>query len=600
MKAAWRVKIALGVAAFLLIAAPATAALPHGAHAHAHPTGADIFVPDPAGLFQAPEGIVESQVLAGNPDYYRSQSASEYTLDFRCPPMVSSDIEDARCPAYVLDTEDIMSQGVLLVDPRTPSLIAFNALHGAPGARLPTAPPPASEISRDNAIHQPHTTFQSQDGGKAWVDNRYYTRLPETYAEVFGEDNAAALDHQGRITLASLYAFRKESGDPLSYTFLIWKAGRINVPVEYDNDWIRLDPREAGAEVRAPSLVFDGNTHRMSLFWLEGPAGAGHIQGAWTNVDEGSVWERYPESSVLGPCSDITNAVESSDRIYIGCFAAEGYVLPDVGGTNGDLLIHRFDPATGNQTFQGVAPLAAPSNAVLASAEAWSKHGLAVAGAGVDGPLPALRVSMGVAGKDWSATANLGERFTDRLSPNRTSATLIEARVTAAAYVSVSGTVHFLYQERYATQSGDASTLAPTGPGPFFKTYGVSHGGGFLGRFDFGHGDPQARVTYGARTAGSNDGVFGDRHDSIVVVGGTVQQRIFMAAGDHGYERIAEVIEDNQPTPLPPFPATAAPFPAPIPAINPAVVGAVAGALALSIVARMAAARNKKAAETPS
>jgi len=144
----------------------------------------------------------------------------------------------------------------------------------------------------------------------------------------------------------------------------------------------------------------------------------------------------------------------------------------------------------------------------------------------------------------------------------------------------------------------DSSTT--TGTSPFFKTYGVAHASGhFLGAFPFGYGDPQARATYAARTQGAGDGVFADRHDDIVVLPGRGADRIFMAVGDHGYVRYAEVVEEQPTVPIAPLGAAPPPIPAAAPTVNPALVGAVAGALSLSVVGRMAASRNKKTAEAP-
>src|SRR5689334_13487865 len=112
-----------------------------------------------------------------------------------------------------------MAQPDLAIDPRDSTLVAFHALHGGPGLRTAVQDPSPTEHSRDDAVHQPHTTFQSRDGGSTWDDNRYYAPegLRTANAEVFGEDNALELDDKGDITLASLYSHRANQGDDPQY-----------------------------------------------------------------------------------------------------------------------------------------------------------------------------------------------------------------------------------------------------------------------------------------------------------------------------------------------------------------------------------------------
>lgn len=555
------------------------------------------FLNDPEHLFTQPEDPVFARALApSTADGYAADAAAEYTIDFVCPPNVQSDIADVRCPAYILDAEDIMGQPVLLVDQKNPRLVAFNALHGGLGVRLPTAAPVPSEGSRDDLVHQPHTTFQTEDAGNMWDDNRYYSPLHLSKAEIFGVDNAAVLDHQGKMLISSLYAYREEASSPLQYTMFNWQSEKISETFTDTTGFVRRDSREVGAVITEIHMAFDANTRQAAVFWLEqGADGLSYVQGDHVPVGEG-VWEPIDPYVRLGPCSDITNVIESSDNLYIGCVAAEGYPLPD-GAAHGDLMIHRFDPTTWNHTVVGVAPVPSGSAAALASAESWTKRGIAVAGAALVDGVPSVKTAVGVDGKDWTATADYGAQLTDR--SNRSGATPLEVRINALAYVRSSGTLHFVYMERFAA-SNDPSVAAPSGTSPYYKVYGVAHGSGqFMGRFGFAYGDPQARAAFAARTQGNGDGAFADRHDSIVVLPGKGADRVFLAVGDHGFVRYAEVREATPVVPIAPLAAAPPAIPAPIAALNPALAGAVAGTLSLSIVARMAASRNKKTAEAP-
>lgn len=605
-------KVVAFAALLVLLAAPAAAfalpgAVPHthqqplapgAAPAHGHlPAPWSAQVGD--ALFLRPESPVPLRSLPGSADGYRVTNAvDDYTLTFRCPSLVESEggLQSTQCPAFLLDVEDIMAQPVLVVDPRDNQKIAFHALHGGPGARVATQSEPFTAASRDDYLHQPHTVFQSDDGGQWFDDNRYYSPIRFSYPEIFGEDNALTLDHRGNLLVSSLYSYRETADSPLRFAFFNWQSETIDVPFQQDANYVRRDPRDATAAVHELHNVYDRATRTMAVFWLEeGGDGRRFIEGDWVQVGEGA-WDAIPNQTRLGPCSDMTNVVESGDRLYVGCVAAEGYPLPD-GATVGQLMIHRYDPRTWNHTFVGVAPVPNAAGSVLASAEAWASRGIAVAGAALENGAPSVITSLGIDGQDWTATAQYGDRLTDRV--NRNTAPL-EVRINALAYVPSTGVLHFVYYERYPAAQETNLTATTSGPSALFKTYGVTHGSGqFLGAFAFGYGDPQTRANFAIRTQGTTDAAFQDQHDSIVVVPRGNQDRVFLAIGDHGYVRFGEVIQETVLGPTPPILPATVPIPAPIPAVNPAIVGAVAGALSLSVVGRMAAARNKKAAETP-
>ena len=108
-------------------------------------------------------------------------------------------------------------------------------------------------------------------------------------------------------------------------------------------------------------------------------------------------------------------------------------------------------------------------------------------------------------------------------------------------------------------------------------------------------------MNFPVSTQGVGEDIFQDLHDDILVwTDPEGRGREFVAFGDYGFVRFAEVGEENAiPFAFPPTVGTP-PIPAPTAGINPAVVGAVAGSLAMAMAARMALAKKKRTAEAPS
>lgn len=572
-----------GVAALPSLHAPDAQALP------AHPPVALPAAPVAAPTADAPAPAAPAAAAPGS-----------YAIEFHCPDPANAALAPAqnkRCPMDVFDAEDVLSQPVLLVDPKNPDYVAFNAMHGGHGVPAPTGPPLPDAAARDNLVHQPHTTWYSANGGAQWSDNPYYASPGlggAPGAAVYGIDNAAILDEHGHAVLSSLYAYRNDTNAPLQYAMVNRMADRVNRPVDYANNYVRLDARHPGEAIPKVFLASDPRSHQVAAFWLAVDANrTGFIDLAHARTTGGSAWGRVAASQRIGPCTDMSNPLGVNGRVFVGCFAAPGLAEKGANITRGSLQMYAFDPATWNRTYIGPAPFSAPSNAVLASAEELKAGAMVLAGGGLDREgRPTIRVAFGGEGAHWTNPADYSRDISDPVA-YATYGSPIEERVNAVAFAARDSTVHLITMERYrATGSGLEAQV------PYTKEYAVVHATGrFLGKFALAYGDPQSAPSYDPRVKGLGDDVFDDQHDSIVVVPTKSGDRLFTGFGDHGLVRFAEVVEDNPP-PGGFFPySPVVPIPTPLPAANPAMVGAVAGALSTSLLAALAAARNKKAAE---
>jgi hypothetical protein len=549
--------------------------------------------------------VVPTSIPQGNGASWASAPETSYDLKFVCPPIAQqADTSKApqSCPTYVLDVEDVMAQPALVVDPGDPSFIAFNALHGGPGVRAPTQDPLPTEHSRSDLVHQPHTTFWSTDAGSTWDDNRYYPRGLDNKAEVFGEDNAMAADPHGDMTIASLYSFYNQSesssalpvlptapptgtGNDPGYAVAIWSAGKAGEKVDYDKAYI-VHTAPMGHTMDSVQAASFPAAKSMAVLWRETDSDGSSLMLLHRGSDNTGQWESIEHAATN--CQAITNAVAVGERLLVGCIQGKA--------GRGDLHLYGF---AANWTVEdlGMAPLRGVTGAVLASAESVRAGGFVMAGSGITDGRPHVWVSFGLAKQDLLPSFSRSRDYGDHLTAlaSHAGASLVESRVTALAFLGTSATAHLVYMERYT----GGSSAGPSAE--FAKTYAaVQADGRFLGTWGLGFGDPQANANVPVLVSGSGTGAFDDAHDSLVVThpkhGG---ERLFLAFGDHGYVRFAEVTEVQPPVALfPPIGAPAA-IPTLTAATNPVVVGSVAGALSLAAVSRMALARSKKTAEAP-
>lgn len=553
----------------------------------------------------------------------------DYSIGFECPSVQEGSYR-LLCPLYVLDEEDLMSQPVLMVDPADPDLIGFNALHGGHGVHsLPSDEPP-TERSRSDAVHQPHTTFRTSDGGLKWSDMPYYapdhlngaggTRdengvpiLPENPTEeepreVYGEDNAAALDREGRLTIASLYAHRDGNpagGDvaPFQYTVQTWKANRLNRDVDYFSNSRAINSGNDGLNtIESLHAVYVPETDLVAVMWLESVPKAGvvpeleegpasQIRVFYTYPHEGAMWYEA-QGDFIGPCRGISNPIVEGHEIYVGCFPDEGYAH----ASSYNLQMHAID--TYSWTTRHVAGTQVPPDFYALLVEDRTPGQMILVASGLSGNgNPEVVITRGEEGARWSSL----QRVQDDLRPEEAATgEILDVRVTAAAVSPQSDHLHMVYMERYqisdtalgGTEAAYYKTLAAFDPGDRFRTkQTLDMGGqGWASLDPFLTGGPSEGA-----------GVFNDLRDTLVIWTDpeTGVQREFIGYGDHGYFRFAEVVESNFlfafPIPSSPVP----PIPAPAAGLNPATQAALAGSLSLAMLSRMLLAKKKVSTEAP-
>lgn len=538
------------------------------------------------------------------------EPGTKYGIEFVCPANLQQNL---GCPQYVLDPEDIMSQPRLLIDPTDPELVAFNAMHGGKGLHVPGVSEPPSNRSRDDLLHQPHTTFTSITSGALFDDYRYYSRIKSEYDHVYGEDNSAALDGQGRIYLGSLYTFW-DDGDACSphYLITVWKLDRINRAPDYTQGWNKVETSGDCNLMDSVHMVHVPDLQKVAVLWRETyvsstpnvPVPVGQGRSSWIGVahtdadGRGTSWEKMADDAAIGPCRQISNAIASGGRIYVACLPGEGSDSGEAGVYN----IHAIDLASGTTRHIAATPVSGQGNAVLAPRGGEGK--MILASGGLDGAgQPFVTALFGKDGQNWSKMGDGDERgrklsnLSERQEVNPDTS-LVDARVNGLGFAPYSSNVHLIYWEKFA----EAGVSTPTGLPAYAKRLGVVGPDGHLvGRVDLDVGNAASRLLWDSRYQGVGDGVFDDLHDDVVTTHDRDgKPRTFIAYGDYGWIRTAEVVEEN-PIPCciipggspPPIPAAAA-------ATNPAEVAAVVGALAGALTLRMLAARKKHKMEAPS
>lgn len=521
---------------------------------------------------------------------------AEYAIGFRCPEVVDGPTPGAPvCPSYVLDREDIFGQPVLLVDARNPNVIGFSAMHGGRGLHAAPGDEPPSHRSRDDGVHQPHTTFLSRDGGARWEDMPYHAPDSMRQADpvtgqprnrVYGEDNAAALDGEGRLHLAALYASRPAGGPTTGFAWSVglWKSKTLDQPVDYHVNLKVVPTGENGAR-RADSLHMTHvpGTDLTVLQWRESGEDNASLVYHWTRSRDGAMWTRQEADAALGDCRSVSNPLAHEGVLYVAC-------LPNEEG-NQTVRVLAIDVATWSTSVAGEVGGVEGERLILA---ARGDHGymvLVASGLREDGS-PTVSLSYGEKGGRWSSSEELAHELT--LAPG---APLLDARVTAAAFSPISGSVHLIYLERHDLASANQDRASAP---EYTKVLGsVQAEGPFLGRVDLGLGALN-RVDFSPTLTGVGSGAFDDLHDGIVVwrdTSGMGRHREFVAYGDHGYVRFAEVVEENFPIPIVPLGGGAPPVPLATPGSLPVLVGLPAGLLAGAMVVRTLAARRKVAVE---
>lgn len=540
-------------------------------------------------LLAAPAAVGAAPPLPLDPEHQRapgaqsedlpSAQAAQYTVGFECPDVVPvPGLPAEACPTYVLDREDVMGSPILVADPRNPSMLAFAALHGGRGVHPPGFEPPTGR-SRDDAVHQPHTTFATKNGGTSWADMPYHApdSLRGPTREVYGEDVAIALDASGRLHIAALYAHRAAAGpfsDPTGFenVVAVWKAHDIARPVDYYVNVQLLSPEDPAATVDSIHLIGAPDAGLVALLWREGGTSLGLH---YSRETEGASWTRV---ALDLPCAAMSNPVAQGTRILVACRAAE----------DGPWSVHAIDTATWTSAPLGDAPITTPRALLV---ERFGDFVILV-GSGLDAEgAPSVELSYGEGGARWSAVEQIAGDLTrgDPVAP------LLDARVTAAVYNPLTGNVHLVYMEHYDLAAGS------DGQPELYKVFAAIRAEGtFQAAVDLGIGSVN-RVAFSPSLTGVGAGAYDDIHDGLVIWTdpNTGAVREFLAFGDYGFVRFAEVVEENFLSPIAPLTAQVPPVPVASAGTVPVLVGAPAAILAGAMVARTVWARRQAAAEAP-
>jgi hypothetical protein len=520
-------------------------------------------------------------------------------IDLSCPSAVGGlPTQPVDCPMYVLDQEDLFGQPDLAVDPRDPGVMAFSAMHGGAGLHpLPGDQPPSGR-SRDASVHQPHTTFYTLNGAASWSDQPYYPPeaiepasplpglpvQPGRARQAFGEDNAIALDGQGHAALAALYAYR-DAASPAgagssAYQFAValWREGRIAQGFAYDAN-VRVVELPAGLKADSLHLAYVPAADALVALWRqEDASNRSSVGGAWAQGKDAGVWTPLDANRTPQGCAAISRPFAEGARLLFACAPGHG-AAPRVVALE-----------TGNWTGAdlGALPLPDLPQVGLVPLEGTGQHAAWSAGV-VDGRPRVVLTFGGSNETPWRRTLDIGA---DVARSDPAVGAPAEARITAAQYVPATGNLHLVYAER-AAQAGSAAR-----PGIAKAFVSVQAFGGLQARLDLGVGKVQ-RVDVSPTTTGVGEGVHDDLHDSLVLWtppdGGAPRE--FLAYGDYGFVRFAEVHERDAAPPVVPLSVQVPPVPAASAGTLPALVGVPAGILAGAAMARVALARRKQTVE---
>lgn len=574
-------------------------------------------------------------------------AAQNYKFRFACPAIANPGQEqrnnlNIRCPADIIDLADIMSNPVLVADPNELGYMAFNSLHGGQGIQRPGNEPPTNS-SRDNYVHQTHTVHYTNDGAwEIWNDNPYYSPLapppsrsnaeqPINYLsltqmegrKIYGTDNAMVLDAQGRVYLANIYAYKNDSDPKYNYALAFWKSQRVNRPVDYFSG-VKVLKLPPGVVADSVFLAYAKDTDRVLALWRETNESSplkSYITGAWTIPGRGAFWYPIKERQRIGECNGITNPLPLRHVIYVGCFAGKNYRMTP-NATSGVLQVHAFDTRRDlfTQGWIDQVPdfkFSPRVNALLA--HRYDGSMFAVMGGLSPTGNPVVKISVGESGGAWDPAIDVGKKIDDIMKGRALrppGATSVEARVTAAVFIQRSGNAHVIYMERYRFASANRNPNAPE----YFKgLFSVFNDGTFMGITPLGADlgkdvvDPSqpaqggrgseaasACQVFDARLQGSDKSVFNDFHDTLLSwFNKAKEQREFIAYGECGNIRFAEIFEEQAFFFALPPPPGIPPIPLAVAGTSPAQVGAVAGALAGSMVLRMLAFKRRLAVEAP-
>lgn len=619
----------LVIFAIVLVLGPAAATVTSAS------TEADPLASPRLALAGSPD-VAHGQTTRPNPaapdrDASTAATAADYTLRLICQGVAQNQAvvaDDTGCPAYVLDAHDAMAQPRLVVDPDNPSVLGFSALHGGQAARTGLDGGPPSVRSRADEVHQPHTTFRTVDAGTNWQDMPYYA--PETIAEagdeVYGEDNAITVDIEGRLYLAAAYAHRTPtsngfttSSEPFAFSVALWKAGSLYRPVDYRTGLtiIRAGDGNDTTEDTSPAprivdlgLVHDAVADRVIATWREVPVdpdapdrtapitNPGALRIVITDPASGGDWDPVSLPGTPNACRHLTAPIARHDGIVVGCVLdaeTAGATTPSsptatntsVTFDDDVLRIFRIDLVNGTTTT--IAELVTPGDAPVLFTRGERGH-LVAAGARLDAQSrPHVLIAYGDADDRWTSPRDITPDITALDSTTAAE----NARVTAGVFRPDSGHIHLISQVRRGGEAVSQGAASEGTGSAFSKALVVLRGEeAVVLSLDLGVG-MVARTDAATNPNPTDFGAFDDLHDGLVVWEHDGEVIEYVAYGDNGYVRFAEVDEQGfAPPPVLVAPQTIA-VPLTTAGANPVVYGSAAAVLSSAMVARFVARRNK-------
>lgn len=548
-----------------------------------------------------------------------------YDIRITCPDRADA---QAVCPFPIPDIDDIRTQPRMVVDPGHPEWMAFNVLHGGIGVHPNPSDVPPTNRSRDETQHMTHSTFHTGNFFAQFFDNFYWSPwhpndqgetpvvVPQAPGgvQVYGEDNAIALDGFGRVYIASLYAVRETSNDPFEYHMILNKGRTANVPIDYGSSRVRISAQNPGNVIDSMELVFEKQTNRMVLVWREsGRTTSGlssWIGAAVTTPGQSGIWKQLPGTQFVGPCSSITNPIAEAGLVWVGCAPTEGYAygLPE---NRGLVQVHSINPV--NLTTSWISSTALPGvraqHPILVNRGVEGEMALVSGGLSAEGA-PYVLTSYGINGREWGDNYDFGFDFSR--AHVGTDRALVDARIQDAEFVKRSNTLHMIYMERYPIQQsadpGGPNDPAAAGASEYYKALGTTlwNSETVLGFEDLDVGNATVRETNFINPAwqGVGTDIFDGLNDDLVIwhdpSGRWERDREFIIYSDAGNPRLGEVNEREYGPGYPGAPQAASPVPVANPVANPNLAGAAAGVLAGSMVLRMLFAKRKRTAEAPS
>lgn len=529
----------------------------------------------------------------------------QYTLVIDCPEtfQVAGQVD---CPVRAVDSEDMMGDPSVAVDPFDPANLIVASLHGGvyggggagtTGALDCTEPGPTPK----SRCGQVFTTFTSTDHGAYWVDNPFYP--PEDVGQdAYGQHPQVTIDPYGHVYVGSLYAMPKSGG--WDYVIASQKFASLDtIDQEQDGEYHTqyLDPVHLGNQISQMWFLFNPVTDNMTIVWNEQipavalnqtqaqeecvplpppapcippPAGAARPQPAaqaaakggaksvigvvWSTSSTKSPYHYQKEEWAIGPCLTSTNPVLSEGWLYVGCVTnpAEGQFPWNPTGAPGTVEMFRMESSGGEPQYIGSSPMVggAPKLGVRSDGRLALVNALSV-----DGQL-SLDVAFGTydggSGRvKWGNLDHHGSAVT-KVDP---AIRIVAANVQDVIYREHSGVLHLLLKERIQPSGlGLGALQATVSPHIQKSIVAIHEEHGMLAKLPLDIGNIVNRTD--ATLLQAPEAAYDDLSDDFLQlplqdeyrytdpaqvehVLGPAYAREFFAVGDYGTVIFAEVVE---------------------------------------------------------